>query len=109
MGRRAEIRRQTKETDIRVSLELEGRGLARVSTGLGFFDHMLTLLAFHGFFDLEVEAQGDLAVDGHHTVEDVGICLGRALSQALGERGDLVRYGHRFCPWTSPWCRWRWT
>ena len=98
MARRAEIERTTKETQIKISLDLDGRGKSEVSTGVGFFDHMLTHIAFHGFFDLEVVAQGDLEVDPHHTVEDVGICLGQALKQCLGERKDLVRYGSALVP-----------
>ena len=93
MGRRAEISRKTHETDIRLALELDGGGAATVQTGIGFFDHMLTLLARHGLFDLEVHADGDLEVDGHHTVEDVGICLGQALSEALGDKEGIGRYG----------------
>ena len=93
MGRRSEISRKTHETDIRLSLELDGSGTSTVETGIGFFDHMLTLLARHGLFDLDVHADGDLQVDGHHTVEDVGICLGLALADALGEKEGIRRYG----------------
>ena len=93
MGRRAEISRKTHETDIRLSLDLDGNGESEVRTGIGFFDHMLTLLARHGLFDLEGAADGDLEVDGHHTVEDVGICLGQALSEALGDKEGIGRYG----------------
>lgn len=98
MGRQAHIERQTKETQVRLSLDLDGRGQAKVDTGLGFFDHMLTHVAFHGYFDLELAAQGDLHVDPHHTVEDVGICLGQALNQALGQRAGLRRYGSAWVP-----------
>ena len=98
MGRRAEIERVTNETQVWVVLELDGRGEAKVSTGVGFFDHMLTLMAFHGCFDLELEAEGDLHVDAHHTVEDVGITLGRALRRCLGEGQGLVRYGSALVP-----------
>ena len=98
MSRRAEIERKTKETEISLALELDGTGQCEVSTGVGFFDHMLTHVAFHGFFDLKLKAKGDLEVDPHHTVEDVGICLGQALKQALGERKGLVRYGSSFVP-----------
>ncbi|MFH2128336.1 MAG: imidazoleglycerol-phosphate dehydratase HisB [Pseudomonadota bacterium] len=98
MSRSAEIERKTKETSISLSLELDGTGKSEISTGVGFFDHMLTHVAFHGFFDLKLTAKGDLEVDPHHTVEDVGICLGKALSQALGERKGLVRYGSAFVP-----------
>ena len=93
MGRRAEISRKTHETDIRLSLDLDGNGESEARTGIGFFDHMLTLLARHGLFDIEVAADGDLEVDGHHTVEDVGICLGQALSEALGDKEGIGRYG----------------
>ena len=93
MGRRSEISRKTHETDIQLSLDLDGSGSSTVETGIGFFDHMLTLLARHGLFDLDVQADGDLEVDGHHTVEDVGICLGLALADALGEKEGIRRYG----------------
>ena len=83
--RTAEIARRTAETDVRLRLELDGTGESRVSTGCGFLDHMLTLFARHGRFDLEITCQGDTCVDDHHTVEDVGICLGDAFAQALGE------------------------
>ena len=98
MSRRASIERNTKETRIKLELELDGSGAVEVSTGLGFFDHMLTHLAFHGLFDLTLKAQGDLEVDAHHTVEDVGICLGQAFSQAVGERAGLARYGQAVVP-----------
>ena len=98
MPRTAAIDRQTAETKIRLSLNLDGSGVARIQTGVGFFDHMLTLLAKHGLFDLEVEAVGDLHVDQHHTVEDVGICLGKALQQALGDKKGIVRYGSKTLP-----------
>lgn len=98
MARQAVIQRTTRETSINLSLDLDGRGRAEVATGLGFFDHMLTHVAFHGYFDLGLEAQGDLHVDPHHTVEDVGICLGLALRQCLGDRQGLVRYGNAFVP-----------
>jgi imidazoleglycerol-phosphate dehydratase len=98
MSRRVEIERKTKETQISLALELDGTGQSDISTGVGFFDHMLTHVAFHGFFDLKLTANGDLEVDPHHTVEDVGICLGQALNRALGERKGLVRYGSAFVP-----------
>ncbi|RJQ43698.1 MAG: imidazoleglycerol-phosphate dehydratase, partial [Gaiellales bacterium] len=82
MSREAVIERTTSETDISVKLNIDGKGESKIDTGVGFFDHMLTLFAKHGFFDLEVSARGDLEVDGHHTVEDVGICLGKAFSDA---------------------------
>jgi len=93
MSRRAETRRQTKETAIRVAVNLDGSGEASVATGVGFLDHMLQLLAGHSLIDLDIEAAGDLHVDEHHTVEDVGITLGMALTEALGERRGIRRYG----------------
>ena len=98
MPRTALIERQTAETKIRLSLNLDGSGNAQIQTGVGFFDHMLTLLAKHGLFDLEIHADGDLHVDQHHTVEDVGICLGKALAQALGDKKGIVRYGSKTLP-----------
>lgn len=92
-GRTAEVERRTRETRVRVRVDLDGFGRARVDTGLGFLDHMLELLAGHSMVDLEVEADGDLEVDEHHTVEDVGIVLGQALARALGERRGIRRYG----------------
>jgi imidazoleglycerol-phosphate dehydratase len=97
-GRVAEIRRATKETDLYVRVDLDGRGEARVKTGIGFFDHMLEALARHGLLDLTVEAQGDLHVDGHHTVEDTGIALGAAIAGALGDRAGIRRYGDALVP-----------
>lgn len=93
MSRSATIHRQTAETKIDLSLNLDGSGQADVSTGVGFFDHMLTLLAKHALFDLTIKAIGDLHVDHHHTVEDTGICFGKALAQALGDKKGIVRYG----------------
>ena len=93
MPRTAEIKRKTAETDINLSLNLDGAGKAEVATGVGFLDHMLTLFARHGLMDLAVRCQGDLHVDQHHTVEDVGICLGLAIAQAVGEKRGIVRYG----------------
>jgi imidazoleglycerol-phosphate dehydratase len=98
MPRIATINRKTAETDIQLTLNLDGSGTAKIETGVGFFDHMLTLLAKHGLFDLTVTAKGDLAVDFHHTVEDVGICLGKALAQALGDKQGIVRYGSKTLP-----------
>jgi imidazoleglycerol-phosphate dehydratase len=98
MSRRAEVVRKTKETSIRVSVELDGTGESRIKTGIGFFDHMLEALARHALLDLEVETQGDLHVDGHHTVEDTGIVLGQALAQALGDRAGIRRYGSATVP-----------
>jgi imidazoleglycerol-phosphate dehydratase len=98
MTRTADIERETKETHIRVSLKLDGRGQAEISSGIPFFDHMLTLFAVHGFFDLFLHARGDLDVDFHHTVEDVGLVLGQAVDKALGERKGIKRYGHAVTP-----------
>jgi imidazoleglycerol-phosphate dehydratase len=93
MPRNATIERHTAETDIRLSLALDGSGTADVATGVGFFDHMLTQIARHGSFDLSVRCAGDIHVDAHHTVEDVGICLGRGLVEALGDKAGIRRYG----------------
>ncbi|MGN0861573.1 MAG: imidazoleglycerol-phosphate dehydratase HisB [Candidatus Spyradosoma sp.] len=98
MSRSAEIARDTAETRIRLAVELDGAGRADVSTGIPFFDHMLTLLARHGLFDLTVRAEGDIGVDYHHTVEDVGIVLGNALRQALGDKRGIRRYGFFIAP-----------
>lgn len=98
MSRVAEVARQTKETAIRARVEIDGAGRAAVRTGIGFFDHMLEALARHSLCDLEVEASGDLHVDAHHTVEDVGIVLGQAVSKALGERRGIRRYGDATVP-----------
>ncbi len=96
--RRASIRRDTKETKIGVSVDLDGQGTSKISTGIGFFDHMLDQIARHGTIDLEIDAQGDLHIDGHHTVEDVGIALGMAVAQAVGDKRGLTRYGHAYVP-----------
>ncbi len=96
--RGASVHRQTKETDIELTLQLDGSGRATVRTGVGFMDHMLVLLAVHGLFDLEVAARGDTEVDDHHTVEDLGICLGMAFAQALGDKGGICRYGQAYVP-----------
>ena len=98
MPRTGQIRRATGETQIDLALDLDGRGAADVATGVGFFDHMLTLLAKHSLIDLAVKADGDLHVDAHHTVEDVGICYGRALAQALGDKAGVRRYGSATLP-----------
>ena len=92
------IHRKTNETDIEVSVLLDGSGRAEISTGVGFFDHMLNHVARHGLLDLTVKATGDLHIDDHHTVEDVGIALGKALDQALGDRSGIERYGHAIVP-----------
>ena len=96
--RKAEVVRNTTETQIRVALNLDGTGVSRLATGIGFFDHMLDQIARHGLIDLEVDAKGDLHIDGHHTVEDVGITLGQALAKALGDKKGLCRYGHAYVP-----------
>jgi imidazoleglycerol-phosphate dehydratase len=98
MARTAKIERRTRETSIQLELNLDGTGATRLHTGVGFFDHMLELFARHAAFDLSVEAQGDLHVDDHHTVEDVGICLGQALRQAWGDKQGIRRYGHQTLP-----------
>ncbi|MBO6303118.1 MAG: imidazoleglycerol-phosphate dehydratase HisB [Ruminiclostridium sp.] len=98
MGRNAEISRKTKETDITVKLELDGSGKPDINTGIGFFDHMLTALSVHSGFDLYVRCDGDLNVDGHHSVEDVGITLGQAFAKALGTRAGISRYGSSYIP-----------
>ena len=96
--RTAQINRTTAETDIRLSLNLDGKGISEIRTGCGFLDHMLTLFARHGRFDLTVSCSGDTDVDYHHTVEDIGICLGKAFSQALGDKKGIVRYGSMTLP-----------
>lgn len=98
MARYAEIIRNTKETSIRLTLDLDGTGRSDVHTGIGFFDHMLTSFARHGFFDLTAEVKGDLEVDTHHTIEDVGIVLGTAIKEAAGEKKGIVRYGTAILP-----------
>ena len=94
----AEVSRNTKETQIRVRVNLDGTGEARLNTGIGFFDHMLDQIARHGLIDLDIEAKGDLHIDGHHTVEDVGITLGLAVAQAIGDKKGITRYGHSYVP-----------
>jgi imidazoleglycerol-phosphate dehydratase len=94
----AEITRNTAETRVRIKINLDGTGLARLSTGIGFFDHMLDQVARHGLIDLDIEADGDLHIDGHHTVEDVGITLGQAFHQAVGDKQGIRRYGHAYVP-----------
>jgi len=98
MSRIAEVQRNTKETQIRVRVDLDGSGAVKLATGIGFFDHMLDQVARHGLIDLEIEARGDLHIDGHHTVEDVGITLGQAVAQAVGDKAGLTRYGHAYVP-----------
>lgn len=91
--RKSEVKRRTRETDIRLALDIDGEGRAEIATGVPFMDHMLTLFAVHGFFDLTIKASGDTEVDDHHTVEDLGICLGQAFKEALGDFGAIKRYG----------------
>jgi imidazoleglycerol-phosphate dehydratase len=94
----AEVQRNTAETQIRVRLNLDGTGVAKLATGIGFFDHMLDQIARHGLIDLEIDAKGDLHIDGHHTVEDVGITFGQAMAKAVGDKRGLRRYGHAYVP-----------
>src|SRR3954462_8846368 len=98
MDRTAEISRKTKETDVRVALNLDGTGKASAQSGVGFFDHMLDLLSRHSLIDLTVEAKGDLQVDAHHTVEDVGIVIGQAIEKAVGDKRGIFRYGWAIVP-----------
>ncbi|MAS09688.1 imidazoleglycerol-phosphate dehydratase HisB [Salinisphaera sp.] len=97
-ARRATIARQTNETDISVTLDLDGNAVFNADTGVGFFDHMLHQISRHGLVDLDVSARGDLHIDDHHTVEDVGICIGQALREALGDKRGITRYGHAYVP-----------
>ncbi len=94
----ADVQRNTSETQIRVRINLDGNGSAQLSTGIGFFDHMLDQIARHGLIDLEIDAKGDLHIDGHHTVEDVGITLGQAFAKAVGDKKGIRRYGHAYVP-----------
>ncbi|PPE65831.1 imidazoleglycerol-phosphate dehydratase HisB [Caldimonas caldifontis] len=94
----ADVTRNTNETKIRVAVNLDGCGQAKLNTGIGFFDHMLDQIARHGLIDLEIECQGDLHIDGHHTVEDVGITLGQAFAKAVGDKKGIRRYGHAYVP-----------
>ena len=98
MDRTADIQRNTKETQIRVRLNLDGSGQGQFNTGIGFFDHMLDQVARHGLIDLDIQCLGDLHIDGHHTVEDVGITLGMAVAQAVGDKRGITRYGHSYVP-----------
>jgi len=104
-GRIAEVRRHTKETDVRVSLNLDGGGQSRISTGLPFLNHMLELLAKHALVDLEVDCKGDLEIDDHHSVEDIAITFGQALSSALGDKAGISRYGSAIVPMDEALCR----
>src|SRR3712207_4897244 len=103
--RTAEVRRKTKETDVRITLALDGAGKSRVETGVPFLDHMLELFARHGLFDLEVECRGDLEIDDHHSVEDIAITLGQAFAQALGDKAGVARYGDATVPMDEALCR----
>lgn len=98
MSRTCSIHRRTGETEIRLSIDLDGTGRTEIDTGIGFFDHMLVLFAKHGLFDLQIQAEGDLEVDHHHTVEDTGICLGQAIQKAVGDKVGIVRYGSMTLP-----------
>ena len=98
VARTAEVTRNTAETKITVKVNLDGSGHSNLSTGIGFFDHMLDQIARHGLIDLDIQAQGDLHIDGHHTVEDVGITLGQAVAKAVGDKKGLRRYGHAYVP-----------
>ena len=98
VARVAEVQRDTNETQIRVRVNLDGTGKAKLATGIGFFDHMLDQIARHGMIDLDIEAHGDLHIDGHHTVEDIGITFGQAVAQAMGNKAGLTRYGHSYVP-----------
>jgi imidazoleglycerol-phosphate dehydratase len=104
-GRRAEVRRKTKETDVRVKLNLDGSGKAQISIGLPFLEHMLELFAKHGLFDLQVKCDGDLEIDDHHSVEDIAIALGQALAQALADKAGINRYGEAVVPMDEALCR----
>jgi len=103
--RTGQVERKTKETEVRVSLNLDGSGQARISTGISFLDHMLDLFSRHGLFDLELECRGDLEIDDHHSVEDIGITLGQAFAQALGEKRGITRYGSALVPMDEALCR----
>ncbi|MBQ2580433.1 MAG: imidazoleglycerol-phosphate dehydratase HisB [Ruminococcus sp.] len=96
--RTAKIERKTKETDITLTVDLDGKGQVSIDTGIGFFDHMLTALAVHSGVDMTVKCKGDLNVDGHHSVEDIGICLGKAFAEALGDKSGIARYGSAYVP-----------
>lgn len=98
MERKSSIARKTAETDIEIQLDLDGSGKSEINTGVSFLDHMLTLFSVHGFFDLYVRAEGDTEVDDHHTVEDIGICLGQAIARALVDKGGVARYGNSYLP-----------
>jgi len=98
MNRTAEVTRKTAETNIRVAVNLDGTGQSKLSTGIGFLDHMIDQIARHGLIDLDIQCEGDLHIDGHHTVEDIGITLGQAFAQAVGDKKGIRRYGHAYVP-----------
>ena len=98
MNRTAEVSRKTAETNIRVALNLDGSGQAKLATGIGFLDHMIDQIARHGLIDLDVQCEGDLHIDGHHTVEDIGITIGQAFAKAVGDKKGIRRYGHAYVP-----------
>ncbi|MGA9768537.1 MAG: imidazoleglycerol-phosphate dehydratase HisB [Blastocatellia bacterium] len=98
MARVAEKRRTTRETDVQVKIDLDGRGTSKISTGIGFLDHMLDLFARHGLFDLEVHCAGDLHIDGHHSVEDIALTIGQAFAEALGDKSGIIRFGAAYVP-----------
>lgn len=104
MSRESSINRKTKETDISVKLNIDGKGNANIDTGIGFFDHMLEGFAKHGFFDFDCKVNGDLNVDGHHTVEDTGIVIGNAIKEAIGDKKGIKRYGHFILPMDDALC-----
>ena len=108
MERTAEYIRKTKETDIKINLNIDGTGKAEIDTGIGFFDHMLEGFARHGFFDLDVKVEGDLAVDCHHTIEDTGIVLGNAIRKALKNKKGIKRFGSCILPMMRHWCSAPW-
>jgi imidazoleglycerol-phosphate dehydratase len=103
--RTSEKHRKTKETDVRISLDLDGSGISKISTGISFLDHMLSLFAKHGLFDLQVECKGDLEIDDHHSVEDTAIVLGQAFKEALGDKSGISRYGAALVPMDEALCR----
>jgi len=98
MNRTAEVTRKTAETNIRVAVNLDGTGQSKLATGIGFLDHMIDQIARHGLIDLDIQCEGDLHIDGHHTVEDIGITLGQAFAQAVGDKKGIRRYGHAYVP-----------
>jgi imidazoleglycerol-phosphate dehydratase len=103
--RAAEVERKTKETEVRIALNLDGSGRAQINTGVAFLDHMLELFTRHGLFDLEISCRGDLHIDDHHSVEDVGITLGQAFAEALGDKAGIARYGAAYVPMDEALCR----